>query len=129
MVANRSFDTVPEVAFRSALHRRGLRFRKHAAPLRGLRCTADLVFPRIKVAVFVDGCFWHRCPSHATFPKANAEWWRMKLERNFMRDRRNDDALAEAGWAVVRIWEHEEIGAAVDRVVAVVANRTPQASS
>src|SRR4051812_29059196 len=71
MVANRGADTAPELALRSILHRRGLRFRKHVAPLPGLRCRADVVFTRARVAVFVDGCFWHRCPDHATFPKAN----------------------------------------------------------
>lgn len=124
MVANRGQDTAPEQALRSAVHRRGLRFRKHVAPLKGLRCRADLVFPRAKVAVFADGCFWHRCPQHASFPKENAAWWRLKLDRNFERDRRNDEALATAGWTVVRVWEHEDAEAAADRVAEAVDRGT-----
>lgn len=123
MVANRGLDTAPEVALRSVLHRRGLRFRKHVAPLKGLRCKADLVFPGPRVAVFVDGCFWHRCPQHATSPKANAEWWRAKLDQNYDRDRRNDEALRKAGWAVVRIWEHEDVEAAAERVSTMIDSR------
>lgn len=126
MVANRSWDTAPEVALRSVVHRRGLRFRKHLAPLKGLRCRADLVFPRAKIAVFVDGCFWHRCPQHATFPKANADWWQMKLEQNFNRDRRNDAALAAAGWTVIRVWEHEDVDRAADRIAEALAMRSSQ---
>lgn len=123
MLANRGSETAPEIALRSILHRRGLRFRKHVAPLSGLRCQADVVFTRAKVAVFVDGCFWHRCPQHATFPKANAAWWRAKLEQNFERDRRNDQALAEAGWAVVRVWEHEDPSAAAGQIEALLRQR------
>ncbi len=124
MVANRGVDTAPEVALRSELHHRGLRFRKHVAPLAGLRCRADVVFSRAKVAVFVDGCFWHRCPEHATFPKANADWWRMKLAQTVERDERNNAALAEAGWLVIRVWEHEDPRPAADRVQRAVASRT-----
>lgn len=124
MVANRSTETTPEVELRSALHRRGLRFRKHVAPLPALRCRADAVFPRAKVAVFVDGCFWHRCPEHATFPKANAAWWKAKLDQTFRRDRRNDAILAGAGWTVVRVWEHEDPQMAAARVDEVVRRRS-----
>lgn len=123
MQANRSHDTASEVALRSALHRIGLRFRKHVRPLPSLRCTADVVFSRERVVVFSDGCWWHRCPDHATIPKANADWWREKLERNFNRDRRNDAALELAGWKVVRVWEHEDPADAASRVAAVVRER------
>ena len=126
MLANRDCDTAPEVALRSVLHRRGLRFRKHLAPLKGLRCRADLVFPRAKVAVFVDGCFWHQCPEHAAFPKANADWLRMKLAQNFNRDRRNDAALAATGWMVIRVWEHEDVDGAADRIVEALTMRPPR---
>lgn len=122
MLANRG-DTVPELALRSELHRRGFRFRKNQPPIQGLRCKADIVFRSASVAVFVDGCFWHLCPQHATFPKTNAEWWRIKLKRNFERDRRNDAALVEAGWTVARIWEHEDLTAAADRVEMIVKAR------
>lgn len=123
MVANRGVNTAPEIALRSALHKRGFRFRKHVAPVPGLRCTADVVFPRQKLAVFVDGCFWHRCPEHATFPKANAEWWRTKLEQTVQRDRRNDRVLAEHGWTVVRVWEHEDAESAAERVSDLLLQR------
>ncbi|HSR94641.1 MAG TPA: very short patch repair endonuclease [Solirubrobacterales bacterium] len=123
MLANRGSETAPEIALRSILHRSGLRFRKHVAPLPGLRCQADVVFTRAKVVVFVDGCFWHRCPLHATFPKANAAWWRAKLEQNFERDRRNDKALTRAGWTVVRVWEHEDPDAAAGRIEALLRQR------
>jgi DNA mismatch endonuclease (patch repair protein) len=108
MQANRGRDTSPEVALRSRLHKIGFRFRKHQRPIKALRCHADVVFPRERVAVFVDGCFWHDCPVHGRRPQRNAEWWRRKIERNVMRDRRNNRVLASAGWLVIRIWEHEE---------------------
>lgn len=116
MQGNRGSDTGPEMRLRRELHRRGLRFRKHVAPLAGLRCRADLVFAGARVAVFVDGCFWHGCPSHGRQPATNGSYWRAKLDLNRARDRRNDEALAAAGWTVVRIWEHEEVPAAADRV-------------
>jgi DNA mismatch endonuclease (patch repair protein) len=123
MRGNRNTDTAPEVALRSALHRSGLRFRKHVRPLSSLRCTADAVFPRERVAVFSDGCWWHRCPVHSTIPKANGDWWSQKLDRNFKRDRRNDAALELAGWAVVRVWEHEDPVEAAARIAALVEQR------
>jgi DNA mismatch endonuclease (patch repair protein) len=116
MRANRSRDTAPELALRRELHGRGLRYRLHRRPVRGLRCTPDILFIGPRVAVFVDGCFWHRCPVHGTDPKANGEWWARKLDENVARDRRNDRALAEHGWTVVRVWEHEVPAAAADRI-------------
>ena len=105
MKANRSTDTKPEVALRSELWRRGLRFRKnHRVDLPDRRVRPDVVFSRCKVAVFVDGCFWHRCPEHASQPKANAEYWTSKLTATVARDRATDQALASAGWTVVRVW-------------------------
>src|SRR4051794_10087946 len=98
-------DTVPELELRSALHRRGLRFFVDRAPLESRpRRRADIVFPRVRVAVFVDGCFWHGCPEHASWPKANAEWWREKISRNRIRDEATDQALNRAGWTVIRVW-------------------------
>lgn len=116
MQSNRPRDTALETAVRSALHRRGLRFRKHVRPIRGLACTVDVAFPRERLAVFIDGCYWHLCPEHASYPKANAAWWRTKLEGNRDRDRRNEAALAEGGWTVLRVWEHEELATVVMRV-------------
>ncbi|RVW08619.1 very short patch repair endonuclease [Prescottella agglutinans] len=120
MRAQRRRDTAPEVALRRELHRRGARFFVDRAPLRGLRRRADLVFPRKKVAVYVDGCFWHSCPQHATSPKNNAQWWADKLAANVVRDRDTDARLAAAGWRVVRIWEHEDPTEAADRVQAAL---------
>ena len=82
MRANRRRDTGPELALRRELHRRGLRYRVDHAPIAGLRCRADIVFTRARVAVFVDGCFWHACPEHGNIPTANREWWQAKLELN-----------------------------------------------
>jgi DNA mismatch endonuclease (patch repair protein) len=110
-------DTGPELALRRELHSRGLRYFVGRSPITASRRRrADIVFPRARVAVFVDGCFWHGCPEHMTWPKANAEWWRAKIEANVARDRRTDEQLREAGWTVVRVWEHEEIERAADRV-------------
>ena len=108
MQRNRSRDTKPEMAVRSAVHRRGLRYRVAARPLPDLRRTADLVFTKSRVAVFVDGCFWHGCPDHHTQPVANAEYWSAKINGNMDRDRDTDARLAEAGWTVLRFWEHED---------------------
>lgn len=120
MRAQRRRDTAPEVALRRELHRRGARFFVDRAPLPGLRRRADLVFPRKHVAVYVDGCFWHSCPQHATSPKNNAQWWADKLAANVVRDRDTDTRLAAAGWSVVRIWEHEDPAEAADRVQAAL---------
>jgi DNA mismatch endonuclease, patch repair protein len=109
-------DTAPEVELRRELHKRGLRFRVSFRPLPDVRSTADIVFTRAKVAVYVDGCFWHSCPRHGTTPAANRDWWRQKLETNKARDRACDNALAAAGWHVLRIWEHERPDEAADRV-------------
>jgi DNA mismatch endonuclease (patch repair protein) len=108
MVGNRGKDTIPEQRVRSLLHRAGFRFRKHSSPLPGLRCEADIVFPREKVAVFIDGCFWHGCPEHGHIPKRNSSYWADKIARNVARDKRNTAALAEAGWLALRFWEHQE---------------------
>ncbi|KLN68845.1 MULTISPECIES: very short patch repair endonuclease [unclassified Rhodococcus (in: high G+C Gram-positive bacteria)] len=116
MSAQRRRDTKPEIALRRELHRRGLRYFVDRAPIKGVRRRADLVFPRRNVAVFVDGCFWHSCPQHATFPKNNAQWWTEKLAANVVRDRDTDARLAEQGWTVIRIWEHEDPLVAAERV-------------
>ncbi len=116
-------DTAPEMALRRELHRRGLRYRVER-PLPDMpRRRVDISFPRAKVAVFVDGCFWHACPEHATWPARNDVWWADKLRRNVERDAETDTHLKERGWAVVRIWEHEPTGVAADRVCAVVRSR------
>ena len=123
MVGNRRKDTVPELALRSAIHKMGLRFRVDARPLPELRRRADLVFRRARVAVFLDGCFWHACPEHGTWPKSNAEWWRAKIEGNSARDRETDRRLRAADWRSVRIWEHEDVDRAAIRVAKIVRSR------
>ncbi len=123
MQSNRSRDTKPELALRSAVHARGLRYRVSAKPLAGLRRTADLVFPRAKVAVFLDGCFWHGCPEHHTVASANAKFWVDKVEGNRARDRDTDGRLIDAGWVIVRVWEHEDPVDAARRIEEIVSAR------
>jgi DNA mismatch endonuclease (patch repair protein) len=123
MQANRSRDTGPEIAIRQRLHARGLRYRVDARPLEGLRRRADVVFRPAMVAVFVDGCFWHCCPSHGTIPATNAGYWIPKLARNVERDRDTDRVLRAAGWRVVRVWEHQDPDAAARRIERAVRSR------
>jgi DNA mismatch endonuclease (patch repair protein) len=124
MVRQKRTDTAPEIALRKELHRRGIRYRvNYQVPLRGVRRRADIAFTATKIAVFVDGCFWHACPVHATWPSASADWWRTKLEGNVLRDRDTDQRLAEAGWTALRIWEHDSPIAAADRVESALRMR------
>jgi DNA mismatch endonuclease, patch repair protein len=121
MRRNRRRDTAPEIALRSELHGRGLRFRKDL-PLRvsGRIVRPDIAFTRVRLAVFVDGCFWHACPIHGNQPRANSDYWRPKLARNVARDRAVDRALHAAGWCVLRAWEHEPPAVVADRVEAAL---------
>ncbi len=115
------------------LHRAGLRFRKDRYikfERRGVK--VDVVFPAARVALFIDGCFWHRCPEHATMPKRNSEYWLAKFRRNVERDAENNESLRQLGWRVVRIWEHEVthpelIEHAVERVSGIVRARKSNA--
>lgn len=116
MQSNRGRDTKPEVRLRRELHALGLRFRVATRPVPEIRRTADVVFTRARIAVFVDGCFWHGCPTHHTVAKTNAEFWAAKVEGNRRRDRETDELLRAQGWLVIRIWEHE----ALETVVAVI---------
>ena len=119
-------DTRPEVELRSELHRRGLRFRKDfplRVPERVVR--PDIAFPRARLAVFVDGCFWHACPIHGNQPRTNTDYWRPKLARNVARDRAVDAALDAAGWGVLRAWEHEPVTSVAARVEIELRGRTP----
>jgi len=122
MQRQRRTGTAPELALRRELWSRGLRYRVDF-PIVGRRRRVDVAFTHAKVAVFVDGCFWHGCPVHGTMPKNNREWWQAKLEANARRDLDTDDALAKAGWTTVRIWEHEEPGVAAANVAELLANR------
>lgn len=125
MRGNRSKDTSHEVALRSELHRRGLRFRKHVAPVPGLKFRPDVVFPRQQIAVECFGCFWHRCPVDGVSPHTHSEYWQVKLDRNVDRDRRNARELAKAGWQLIVVWEHEDPKAAADRIEALVRTAAP----
>ena len=109
------------MAIRRALWAKGLRYRVDYAPLADKRRKADVVFPKARVAVFVDGCFWHRCPVHATMPKTNEAWWAGKLAGNVERDRETDARLEAGGWTVVRVWEHEDADDAAERIAAAVS--------
>ncbi|MXZ30135.1 MAG: very short patch repair endonuclease [Acidimicrobiia bacterium] len=120
MVANRSRDTKPELRVRSAVHRRGLRYRVAARPIQDLPRTADMVFRPAKVAVFIDGCFWHGCPEHYTQPRTNADYWSAKIARNKGRDSETDQRLRDAGWTVLRYWEHEPVQEVVEDIVTTV---------
>lgn len=117
MKVTRQRDTPGEVALRSALHRLGYRFRVDISPLPGTRRRADIVFRRQHVAIYIDGCFWHGCPVHGTWPKTNAVWWRSKIEANQRRDRSTDEQLAALGWTVIRVWEHESTASSVGLVI------------
>lgn len=116
-------DTAAELKIRSILHEMGFRYRLHYTPLAGVRRKADFAFVGPRVAVFVDGCFWHGCPIHGTWPKANAKFWREKIETNRRRDADTNRRLEEAGWKVVRIWEHENPEQAANRIGHIVRSR------
>jgi len=125
MRANTKRDTKPELRLRSALHAGGLRFRKdYPIEVDGLRVRADVVFTRQRIAVFVDGCYWHSCPDHGTSPRSNTEYWSQKLRRNRQRDDRVNRTLTEAGWLVVRLWEHVVTEDAVSRVCQACSSRS-----
>lgn len=116
-------DTAAELALRRELHALGLRYRV-AYPIPGQRRrTIDVAFTRAKVAVFVDGCFWHGCPEHGTDPRSNSEWWKTKLAANKARDRDTDRLLNGLGWAVVRVWEHEDVRDAATVISQIVGTR------
>lgn len=116
-------DTPPEREIRKRLFARGLRYRVDSPVLRKPRRRADIVFPGLRVAIFVDGCFWHGCPVHGTWPKANAGFWREKIETNRARDADTDRRLRENGWLVIRVWEHEPPDDVVERIVRAVEER------
>jgi DNA mismatch endonuclease, patch repair protein len=123
MQAIRSRDTKPERLIRQLVHASGLRYRVGARPLPDLRRTADLVFRPAKVAVFIDGCYWHGCPEHYVAPKTNPGYWSDKVARNVARDRDTDKHLSEAGWLVLRFWEHQNSDACAAVIVDTVLER------
>jgi DNA mismatch endonuclease (patch repair protein) len=126
MAKVRRGGTAAELKLRRELHARGLRFRVDKPLLRDKRRRVDVVFGPSRIAVFVDGCFWHGCPEHATWPASNQEFWREKIETNRRRDADTNDQLAESGWRVIRVWEHEDPSEAADRIEAAVRRRRPR---
>ncbi|GGK94384.1 hypothetical protein GCM10012284_30520 [Mangrovihabitans endophyticus] len=127
MQANTGRDTKPELALRRTVHALGLRYYVNRRPIKAVRRTADLVFPRARVAVFLDGCFWHGCPTHHTVAKTNAQFWATKVATNRRRDAETNARLADAGWTVIRVWEHEPVDEAATRVKDAVARARPAA--
>lgn len=126
MAKVRRRDTKPELELRRRLHAMGLRFRVDRAVLSDRRKRVDIVFGPARVAVLVDGCFWHGCPEHGVAPKANAEFWKDKIDRNKTRDRETDARLAADGWLVVRVWEHEDPDHAAANIARLVRRRRPR---
>jgi len=124
MQANRRRDTAPEMAIRRLVHASGLRYRVDARPLPTARHTADMIFTRARVAVFIDGCWWHGCAEHYRPPASNITYWAGKVTRNRERDRLANEALIAAGWTVVRVWEHEAPESAARRIEAAVRAAT-----
>lgn len=115
-------DTEAELRVRRRLHARGVRFRVDVKPEPDLRIKGGIVWRGLHVIVFIDGCFWHGCPEHATSPRMNSEWWKVKLENNFQRDRRSDTDLRSRGWTVLRFWEHEDSETVADTITACLAS-------
>ncbi|WP_323740671.1 very short patch repair endonuclease [Microcella flavibacter] len=129
MLSNRRRDTAPELAVRRMLHASGLRYRVDFAPTANKRRRADIVFTRRRLAIYIDGCFWHSCPLHRTSPRANSDYWEPKLRRNVERDRETTAALAAAGWSVFRFWEHEPPELVVATVIAALRDQVPEHSA
>ena len=127
MQSNRPRDTAPEWAVRRAVHALGLRYRVSVRPEPALRRTADLVFTRARVAVFVDGCFWHGCPEHRTHPRTNATYWAEKIEGTSARDLDTTSQLEATGWTVLRYWQHEDPDAVAADICARVLQARPRA--
>lgn len=126
MRANRARDTGPELRLRRALHALGFRYRVNAlVTVPGCRVRPDLVFSRRRVAVFVDGCYWHACAEHGRRPSDPTGYWAAKLEANVARDARVNEALRAAGWRVVRVWEHVDVADAIALVAAEFASEPP----
>lgn len=121
MAKVRQKGTDAEIALRRELYRRGLRYRVDYEVMKKPRRVADVAFPGLKIAIFVDGCFWHGCPEHASWPKQNAEFWRQKIEANRLRDADTNSRLLDIGWTALRFWEHESQAKATETVAQMVA--------
>jgi DNA mismatch endonuclease, patch repair protein len=123
MQATRRRDTAAEQLLKAELGRLNLEYDEHVSLLPGSRRKVDFVFRQRRLAVFVDGCFWHGCPVHATAPKANGAWWRDKLDANQRRDRDTDERLRDEGWTVLRFWEHEDASSSAETIRSVLSTR------
>jgi DNA mismatch endonuclease (patch repair protein) len=124
MQANKGRDTRPELALRRAVHALGMRYFVNRRPLKSVRRTADLLFPRLRIAVFLDGCFWHGCPDHHVPPRSNAGYWAEKTSTNRRRDADTDELLRDNGWLALRVWEHEDPESAALRILERVSQRS-----
>jgi DNA mismatch endonuclease (patch repair protein) len=122
-------NTKPELALRRELHQRGLRFRISARPLPSVRRRVDIVFPRIRLAIEIRGCFWHHCPEHGRIPKSNTEWWSRKFARTRARDQDTEARLLDSGWRLLIVWEHDDVADAADRIEAAVLARRADVKS
>lgn len=123
MKAAKPTDTAPELAIRSVLTQKGLSFQIDEKPIDNLNRKADIIFRPVKVAVFVDGCFWHGCPIHGTKAKANAEFWASKIKQNQERDLDTTRRLEASGWKVIRVWEHENPEEVSQKIYDIVIKR------
>jgi DNA mismatch endonuclease (patch repair protein) len=123
MQGNKSRDTNPELAIRRILHSSGLRYRVDQRPIKEVNRRADIVFRKVRVAVFVDGCFWHGCPRHLVLPRSNDTFWAEKIARNRARDRETNELLRRQGWRVIRVWEHQDPTAAASRIERALRSR------
>jgi DNA mismatch endonuclease (patch repair protein) len=123
MIGNKSRDTKPELVVRRYLHASGLRYRVHARPIKDWNRRADIVFPKAKVAIFVNGCFWHGCPNHFVEPKTNPDYWKRKIDRNVQRDAETYQQLKSRGWLVITLWEHEDLAIRSERTAKRIRKR------
>jgi DNA mismatch endonuclease (patch repair protein) len=129
MRSNRRRDTAPELAVRRILHANGMRYRVDMRVVRETRSRADIAFTRQRIAIYIDGCFWHSCPEHLHLPKANADYWTPKLARNVERDAEVNAILRGLGWTVLRFWEHEPAQGTADRIIAALERTRSAAPS
>lgn len=129
MQGNKSKDTKPEMIVRRYLHASGLRYRVHSRPIKDWNRRADIVFPRVKIAIFINGCYWHGCPKHYKKPKTNTVYWTQKIERNIERDVETFKRLRTEGWSVIVLWEHENLDKKAIKVALRVKRRIDDYSS
>lgn len=123
MLGNKSRDTKPELIVRRYLHASGLRYRVHTRPIKDWNRRADIVFPRAKIAIFINGCYWHGCYKHYKEPKTNTAYWSQKIKRNVERDSETYARLRKAGWLVIKVWEHEDLNEKASKITGLIRRR------